>query len=100
MHHHATRDLARRGSAHQHIKQAFLRAPDVERDHLALSVSTRILGSWLSHGPAGSSGRGALMGAGDIIGRGALMGRGPLTGRGLLKGARGGTNRGGLKKDT
>jgi len=40
------------------------------------------------------------MGAGDIIGRGALMGRGPLMGRGLLKGARGGTNRGGLKKDT
>ena len=43
---------------------------------------------------AGLIGRGALMGAGDIIGRGALMGRG------LLKGARGGTNRGGLKKDT
>jgi len=68
-------------------------------------VSTRILGSWLWV-PAGSSGRGALMGAGDIIGRGALMGRGPLMGRGslmgrgLLKGARGGTNRGGLKKDT
>jgi hypothetical protein len=43
-------------------------------------------------------GRGALMGAGDVVGGGALMGRGALMRRGRLKGARGGTNRGGLKE--
>ena len=53
-----------------------------------------------------SIGRGALMGACDVVGRGALMGRGVLMGRGALigrgplKGARGDTNLGGLKKDT
>jgi hypothetical protein len=57
-------------------------------------------------GAGGLTGRGALMAAGDIIGRGALMGRAvligrrALIGRGPLKGARGGTNLGGLKKDT
>jgi hypothetical protein len=87
------------------MKQAFLRAPTVERDHLGPSVS----GSWaLGYlmGAGGFTGRGVFMGAIDVIGRGALMGRGPLmdrgplTARGPLKGARRGTNRGGLKKDT